>query len=130
SRVTERTIDLLQQSLDSAFQRVDATAPQIISDDGVCPDGPQTAPASYCPDSNEVHIDMQRLAQIGRPLKRASQESGLGDFAAYAEIASRYVLGVQQGVGLPLDDQNAALRTACLVGAWANTASQEDQTLR
>jgi len=130
SRVTERTINLLQQSLDSAFQRADATTPEIISDDGVCPDGPQTAPASYCPESNEVHIDMQQLAQIGKPLKRSTQGSGLGDFAAYAEVASRYVLGIQQGVGLPLDDQNAALRTACLVGAWADTASQEDQTLR
>lgn len=127
SRVTEETLDLLQKSLDSAFERADTEAPRIVTDGANCSEGPHTSPASYCPDSNEVHVDLPQLAQLGKPLERESTDSGLGDFAAYAEVASRYVLAVQQGVGLPLDDQNAALRTACLVGTWANTAGQEGQ---
>jgi hypothetical protein len=45
--------------------------------------------------------------------------TGLGDFAAFAEVASRYALAVQKSLGIPLDDKNAGLRTACLTGAWA-----------
>jgi hypothetical protein len=44
---------------------------------------------------------------------------GMGDFAAFSEIASRYAMGIQKGVGASIDDPNAGLRTACLVGAWA-----------
>jgi predicted metalloprotease len=47
----------------------------------------------------------------------------MGDFAAFSEIASRYALGIQQGVGASVDNPNAGLRTACLVGAWAKVAS-------
>lgn len=134
TRVTEETLDLLQESLDSAFERTDAESPRIVSDSTSCSEGPNTSPASYCPDSNEVHVDLPELAQLGRPLDKESagsdSDSGLGDFAAYAEVASRYVLGIQQGVDMPLDDQHAALRTACLVGTWADTAGQEGQKLR
>jgi hypothetical protein len=45
--------------------------------------------------------------------------TGLGDFAAFAEVASRYALAVQKSLRIPLDDRNAGLRTACLTGAWA-----------
>src|SRR5699024_5722272 len=73
AQVTDETVELLRESLDAAFDEVDAPAPRVVSDDGACPDGPETKPASYCPDSNEVHIDMQQLAVIGSPVDRTSE---------------------------------------------------------
>ena len=131
SRLDREMISYLQKSLNQAFQRVDAPTPRIVLRGGSCPNGgPSTPPASYCPDSNTVTIDLRALAKIGRPLDSRIPDSGLGDFAAFAEVASRYALGIQQGVGLPLDDKNAGLRTACLVGAWAGATNQDGNELR
>jgi hypothetical protein len=67
-----------------------------------------------------VAVDMNGLVAIGTPPRRGQAGNGIGDFAAFAEVASRYVLSVQKAVGLPLDNAAAGLRTACLVGAWTN----------
>ncbi|MBO0839499.1 MAG: neutral zinc metallopeptidase [Sciscionella sp.] len=48
--------------------------------------------------------------------------AGIGDFAAFAEIASRYELAVEQQKGLSDDGENAGLRTSCLTGVWAQAA--------
>lgn len=129
--INEHMIGLLKLSLDEAFSGTGVEPPAIVNAGGVCPDGPQTRPASYCPDTNIVSIDQAALAELGQPIdrnaERAGTESsgGLGDFAAFAEIVSRYTQGIQYGVGLPVDNENAGLRTACLVGAWAKVASAE-----
>lgn len=69
----------------------------------------------------------------GRPqiaIRRRSappgEGDGLGDFAAFAEIASRYTLAIQKQIGADLDDENAGLRTACLTGAWTKFTIDED----
>src|SRR2546423_8894624 len=57
---------------------------------------------------------------IARDAEMKGQDpGGMGDFAAFAEVASRYALAIQKGVGASIDNANAGLRTACLVGAWA-----------
>jgi hypothetical protein len=81
-----------------------------------------TPPASYCAQDNTIAVDQAALNQLaalppGDVLGVSS--TGLGDFAAFAEVASRYALAVQKSLGIPLDDKNAGLRTACLTGAWA-----------
>lgn len=130
--ISQETVSLLQQSLDQAFAGAGVRTPRIVDDGGSCPQGPDTAPASYCPDSNTVSIDLNQLAAFGQPIDREAEfkgtesDGGLGDFAAFAEIASRYVQGIQREVGASVDNANAGLRTSCLVGAWAGAISGDD----
>jgi hypothetical protein len=90
---------------------------------------------TYCPDENIVGIDAAAVQEIAaKPNPNAppgSEDSGgLGDFAAFAEIASRYALAVQKSLGAPLDDEKAGLRTACLTGAWGRFTDGQDENLR
>jgi predicted metalloprotease len=135
ARIDQPLVGLLQKSLDQAFQRAGVPGPKIVDQGGSCPAGPNTAPASYCPDTNTVSIDMPALARLGQPVDRQAEQEGkdpggMGDFAAFSEIASRYTLGIQKGVGAPLDNANAGLRTSCLVGAWAAAANRPGNQLR
>jgi predicted metalloprotease len=122
--VDQEAISYLQNSLNEAFSGAGVTAPKIVDDGGSCPGGPATPPASYCADSNTVNIDLPQLTALGKPVDQKAEFSGEdsgghGDFAAFSEVASRYALAIQKGVGASLDNANAGLRTACLVGAWA-----------
>ncbi|TVT21761.1 aminopeptidase, partial [Amycolatopsis rhizosphaerae] len=131
--IDNKAIGYLQKSLDSAFQPAGVAGPKIVAQGGSCQGGPATPPASYCPSSNTVTVDLQALAALGRPVDQQGEFSGQskgghGDFAAFAEIASRYALGIQKAKGASIDNTNAGLRTACLVGAWAAvTATTTEQ---
>ncbi|KDN21473.1 neutral zinc metallopeptidase [Amycolatopsis rifamycinica] len=120
AKFNAQTVALLKKSLDEAFKGAGVAAPEI-TDGGSCQ---TTPPASYCPDDNTVSIDMAKLAQLAQPIDRQAEmqgedPGGMGDFAAFSEVAARYALGIQKGVGASIDNANAGLRTACLVGAWA-----------
>lgn len=120
AKFTEQTVGLLKKSLDEAFKGAGVAAPEI-TDGGSCS---TTPPASYCPGDNTVSIDLAKLAQLAQPIDREAEmkgrdPGGMGDFAAFSEVAARYALGIQKGVGASIDNANAGLRTACLVGAWA-----------
>ena len=132
--VDDTSLTLLDQSLNAAFKQNAADPPKIVPNTGICADGTGTAPASFCPVDNTIAVDEAALNQLaalpaGNTLRPADAPravssggpvgSGLGDFAAFAEVASRYALAVQKYLGIPLDDKNAGLRTACLTGAWA-----------
>jgi predicted metalloprotease len=116
------TIQLLEQSLNAAFKQNTGTPPQLVNNGARCTQGSSTPPASYCPQNNSIAVDqdaLNRLATLPSDDVLGVSDTGLGDFAAFAEVASRYVLAVQRSLGIPLDDKNAGLRTACLTGAWA-----------
>lgn len=120
--VDDETLMLLGQSLNAAFRRNGGRPPQLVSADGQCPSGASTPPASYCPGDNTVVVDQSALNQLAVLPPNdvlGVSDTGLGDFAAFAEVASRYVLSVEHSLGIPLDDRNAGLRTACLTGAWS-----------
>jgi predicted metalloprotease len=87
--------------------------PELTGRSG-CGDGP----AVYCPRRGTVELDLPSLRLIGAP-PRPGGGGGLGDFAAFAEVASRYSLAYQHGAGLPLEGLGTAQRTACLTGVWA-----------
>jgi len=115
-----QAVQQLKKSLDEAFKGAGVAAPEI-ADGGSCA---TTPPASYCPGDNTVSVDMAKLSQLAQPIDRDAEmkgqdPGGMGDFAAFAEVASRYALSIQKGVGASIDNANAGLRTACLVGAWA-----------
>ncbi|WP_179775953.1 neutral zinc metallopeptidase [Amycolatopsis endophytica] len=127
--VDQDAIDLLKTSLDQAFSGAGVQAPEIVDNGGTCPTGTSTPPATYCTGDNTVSIDLAALAELGQPVDQdgeftGSSSGGHGDFAAFSEVASRYALGIQKGVGASLDNANAGLRTACLVGAWAAATNQ------
>jgi len=132
-KVDKALLGKLTKSLDGAFAAAGVPGPKVVEGKGSCANGPDTAPASYCPGDNTVNIDLGKLKELGRPAdKEAELEGGpatsLGDFAALAEVASRYTQGIQAGVGASLDNSNAGLRTSCLVGAWAAAVSKPNSS--
>jgi predicted metalloprotease len=127
--IDDTNIARIKVSLDEAFNQIGNNLPKIKNNGSKCASGKSTSPAAYCPADNTVVIDKNALAKIGTAPKRGQGEpgvdgAGIGDFAAFAEIASRYTLAVQKSVGLKLDDEKAGLRTACLTGAWTKVAEQ------
>lgn len=130
AELNDKTLGLLQNSLDEAFAENNAEQPEITENGAKCDKGESTPPASYCPDENIVGIDLDKLKQIAEPPAEGAQPNedgaGIGDFAAFAEIASRYTLAIQKQVGADLENENAGLRTACLTGAWTKTTVDED----
>ncbi len=125
-------IDLLQTSLDDAFKENGADQPEFVDNGSTCESGDATTPVTYCPDENIIGYDAEALrALAAKPDPAAvpgeADSGGLGDFAAFAELASRYALAVQKSIGAPLDDEQAGLRTACLTGAWAAYTNSPDR---
>ncbi|MBB5955349.1 putative metalloprotease [Saccharothrix tamanrassetensis] len=118
-----RYLDLLEESLRSAYNQSGATPPTFEQGGASCPDAKETSPAAYCPATNTISIDLPDLVKIGTPPKRG-QKGGIGDFAAFAEIASRFSLSIQKATGYGLEGPAAGLRTACLTGAWAGTTTE------
>ncbi|MBP2476862.1 putative metalloprotease [Crossiella equi] len=118
--VNSANIIQIVDNLKVVFKDSGAAPPELLDGTISCPDAQATTPAAYCPANNSISLDLARLAEIGaQPQKGMKKGSAIGDFAAYAEVASRYVLSVQKHTGFPLNDTNAGLRTACLVGSWA-----------
>ncbi|SDW74252.1 Predicted metalloprotease [Saccharopolyspora shandongensis] len=117
--VDQQSLDAVEKSLRTVFRDTGAEPPKIVA--GLKPCGSQeaTSPASYCPSTNTISLDMAALQKIGQPPSKNADSTGYGDFAAYAQVASRYALSVQKATGLPLDDEAAGLRTACMVGSWS-----------
>lgn len=131
--IDDKAVQLATESLDAAFAGANVPAPKIVEGTGSCDGGPATPPASYCPADNTVNIDLNSLAELGKPVDQDAEwngqtDGGRGDFAAMSEVASRYALGIQKGVGASLDNANAGLRTACLVGAWAEATNRLEGT--
>ena len=124
-------IALLQESLDAAFEANGVDQPEFVDNGSTCESGDATSPVTYCPDENIIGYDAEALRELAAKPDPAAvpgeaDSGGLGDFAAFAELASRYALAVQKSIGAPLDDEKAGLRTACLTGAWAAFADSED----
>ncbi|QRP46891.1 neutral zinc metallopeptidase [Amycolatopsis sp. FDAARGOS 1241] len=111
----------LETSLRAAFP---GSSPQLTSDAVSCSDARSTSPAAYCPASNTVSVDLSALRRIGTPPTRGNT-GGLGDFAAFAEVASRYALSVEKDSGLRLDVPSTGQLTACLTGMWAGTLTPD-----
>ncbi|MGV0746057.1 neutral zinc metallopeptidase [Mycolicibacterium sp. XJ870] len=82
-----------------------------------CPSARPSPPASYCPDTNTIAVDMAELETLGlRPDEEEAGTLAAGDNTAFSVLMSRYMLALQHERGLVLDNAEAALRTACLTG--------------
>ncbi|SDM98115.1 Putative neutral zinc metallopeptidase [Allokutzneria albata] len=119
--VNEQTVKTIVENLQAVHKDTGAAPPEV-SFGGTCASA--EAAATYCESSNTVGLNMERLAQLGKAPAKQERARAIGDFAAFGEIASRYVISVQKAVGLKLSGDVAALRTACMVGNWAGSLLQ------
>jgi len=92
-----------------------------------CADARPSPPASYCPATNTIAVDLPALQELG-----SQQDSGglaTGDNVAYSVLVSRYMQALQHEHGaVPLDNAEAALRTACLTGVATVKMSKQVTT--
>ena len=81
-----------------------------------CSDAKSIPPASYCPASNTIVVDLPALTAMGKVSDTQNYTLPQGDDTALSIVMSRYVLAVQHERGLPMQSPWTALRTACLTG--------------
>ncbi|KWX20307.1 peptidase [Mycolicibacterium wolinskyi] len=106
-----------------------ANPPRLTFDPGAaakCPDADSKPPASFCPATNIIAVDLAGLKKLGTAREGVS---GLtGDNTAYSVLISRYMLAVQHELGLPLDSAETGLRTACLTGVATRKLTNQVST--
>jgi len=94
-----------------------------------CPDARPSPPASYCPATNTITVDLPGLQDMGASTEGDDGILAQGDNTAYSVLVSRYMLALQhERGGLVLDNAEAGLRTACLTGVATTKLSQEVTT--
>ncbi|GAA3668581.1 neutral zinc metallopeptidase [Lentzea roselyniae] len=122
----DKYLKALDESLRDAYKSSGAAFP-TVDKGGIkpCNDAQTTSPATFCPSTNQIQLDLPSLVKIGTPPKKGTK-GGIGDFAAFAVIASRFSLSIQHATGFPLNDDAAGQRTACLTGAWAGLTNRPD----
>lgn len=113
--ITENSLNQLTETLTEIFHP--QHAPTLTVDGSVgCANARPSPPASYCPATNTINVDLPGLQSIGTYADDKSRELLQGDDTAFSVVTSRYMLAVQQERGVPLTGKRAALRTACLTG--------------
>jgi predicted metalloprotease len=116
--VTEESVRRIVDAIGILF--APANPPRLsfkASDAQGCPDARPSPPASYCPATNTIVVDLPGLQVMG--VQSDNENGGLasGDNTAYSVLVSRYMQAIQHARrGVPLDNAEAALRTACLTG--------------
>ena len=129
--ITQDSVKLNIDTLTKVFSP--AEPPKISFDQPSCPDAKPTPPASYCPSTNTIAVDMNRLILMGTSLNRGTPLGTqppvvFGDATAYSVLMSRYMLAVQkERGGLSLDNTDAGLRTACLTGVASTRLSSREE---
>ncbi len=112
--VTEQSVQSIVDAMNIAFEPADP--PQLSFDEADCPDARLGGPASYCPATNTITVDLPALQELGA---QSAEDSGvvMGDNTAYSVVVSRFMQSIQhEHGGVALDNAEAALRTACLTG--------------
>ncbi len=105
----------LMEILGQLFQP--SSAPTLnVGGDAKCPDTRPSPPASYCPATNTITVDLPGLQRFGAYTDRHSGHLLQGDDTAFSVVTSRYMLAVEHQRGAALTGERAALRTACLTG--------------
>ena len=124
--VSEESVRLVVDAMNIAF--TPNQPPQLSFDAAAassCTDARPSPPASYCPATNTITVDLPALQTMGTPSKDEKMATLSGDNTAYSALISRYLQRVQiEHGGLVLDNAAAALRTACLTGVATTRLSQ------
>lgn len=113
--IDKETLSTLMEVLGKVFHP--QQPPKLSFDAAKCPDANPSPPASYCPATNNIVVDLPALQKMGAPADEESAHVLIqGDDTALSVVMSRYTLAVQRERGLALNSATAALRTACLTG--------------
>jgi len=112
--INQDTLTTLMELLGKIF--TPKTPPTLTYQAGGCPDAKPSPPASYCPSTNTIAIDLPALATMGKVSDENEHTLPQGDDTALSVVMSRYALAVQHERGLPMQSPWTALRTACLTG--------------
>lgn len=129
--VTEDSVRSIVDAMGILFE---PAAPPALSFDPAdaedCGDVRPSPPASFCPSSNTIVVDLPQLAELGtQGIPRDGSNLATGDNMAYSVLVSRYMLAIQrEHGGVELDTAAAALRTACLSGVATVRMSKEVTT--
>ena len=117
--VTEDSVRSIIEAMKILFAPADPPALSFDVDDAEnCTDARPTQPASFCPATNTITVDLIELQEMGSQSPRQDGSSlAVGDNTAYSVLVSRYMTAMQrEHGGVTLDTAKAALRTACLTG--------------
>jgi predicted metalloprotease len=116
--VTEQSVRSIAEAMGMLFKPANPPPLSLkASDADGCADARPSPPASYCPATNTIVIDLPQLQALGTPSDDKDGGLDSGDNTAYSVVVSRYMQAIQHAHGgLVLDNAAAALRTACLTG--------------
>ncbi|ORB28234.1 peptidase [Mycolicibacterium parafortuitum] len=129
--VSEESVRSMIEAMEVLFEPENPPALSFEPGDAdSCADARPSPPASYCPATNTIVVDLDGLEDLSAPTDPDDAGSlAVGDNAAYSVLVSRYMLAIQQERGgLALDNAAAALRTACLTGVATAKLTKEIQT--
>jgi predicted metalloprotease len=112
--IDQDTLSTLMEILGKIFSP--KNPPTLSYQPADCPDAKASPPASYCPATNTIVIDVPALAKMGKHADESERTLPQGDDTALSVVMSRYTLAVQHERGLPMQSPWTALRTACLTG--------------
>jgi predicted metalloprotease len=125
--VTEESVKAIVAAMTQSF--APPNPPTLSFDASLaakCTDARESSPASYCPATNTIVVDLPALKKMGQQgEQRGGFEMPLGDNTAYSVVVSRYMLALEKQRGAVLDNAAAALRTACLTGVATTKMSKQ-----
>lgn len=121
--ITDDSLALLMETLTQIFHP-DTTPTLNTGGNTACADARPSPPASYCPATNTINIDLPDLQKMGTHTDEHSRQLLQGDDTSFSVVTSRYMLAVQRQQGLSLTGERAALRTACLTGVAQRNMSE------
>jgi predicted metalloprotease len=112
--INEDTLSTLMELLGKIFSP--KNPPTLSYKPADCPNAKPSPPASYCPATNTIVVDLPALAAMGKAKDESERTLPQGDDTALSVVMSRYALAVQNERGLAMQSPWTALRTACLTG--------------
>lgn len=112
--IDQDTLSTLMELLGKVFSP--KNPPALSYQPAKCPDAKASPPASYCPATNTIVVDLPKLVAMGKVADENEQTLPQGDDTALSVVMSRYALAVQHERGLAMQSPWTALRTACLTG--------------
>jgi predicted metalloprotease len=113
--IDQDTLSTLMEVLGKVFSP--KNPPTLSYRPADCADAKASPPASYCPATNTIVVDLPALVKMGKAADENERTLPQGDDTALSVVMSRYALAVQHERGLPMLSPWTALRTACLTGA-------------
>ena len=112
--IDQDTLSTLMELMGKIFSP--KQAPTLSYQPADCPNAKASPPASYCPATNTIVVDLKGLAKMAKVSGMKQHSLPQGDDTALSIVMSRYALAVQHERGLAMQSPWTALRTACLTG--------------